>query len=371
VPSALGRGGKTIAGSATSNGSSNDAADSASAGADSEATPGTFAAAIDGPDEAPSSSVLRPKASPSTRRLAAEAGVDLTRLTGSGPGGRILAADVEAAALAPAADPLLPAAAAAGAVGIAAATQTTSVAQASPPDVSVLQPGHHPLRGIRRATARAMDHSWSTIPHVTTMDEVDASELLLARQRIREALGDGATKVTPLALMVTAVARALRTYPVLNATLDLDAETIDVHNDINIGIAVASARGLMVPIIRNADALSIVGVAAEIARLSASARDGSIGAQDLAGGTCTVTNYGSNGGYFAAPIIRPGESAIVGFGAIAERPIVVDGEVVARPVLPVVVSADHRLIDGDVLSAFQANLSASLTNAVSLLVTNN
>ena len=171
--------------------------------------------------------------------------------------------------------------------------------------------------------------------------------------------------------MVTAVARALRTYPVLNATLDLDAETIDVHNDINIGIAVASARGLMVPIIRNADALSIVGVAAEIARLSASARDGSIGAQDLAGGTCTVTNYGSNGGYFAAPIIRPGESAIVGFGAIAERPIVVDGEVVARPVLPVVVSADHRLIDGDVLSAFQANLSASLTNAVSLLVTNN
>ncbi|MGH1492545.1 MAG: dihydrolipoamide acetyltransferase family protein [Acidimicrobiales bacterium] len=312
----------------------------------------------------------RPKASPSTRRLAVQLGVDLAAVSGSGSGGRILAADVEAAALqsAPAAHGSSASRANAG-VGSSTTLRTSPALPSGPsPTLGQMPVGSHPLRGIRRATAKAMDLSWSTIPHVTAMDELDATELMLARARAREALGDNGASITPLALLLVAVARSLRRFPMMNSTLDLASDQITIHDQINIGVAVASDRGLMVPIVRNADQLGVAAMANEVARLSAETRAGSINSADLTGGTFTVSNYGSNGGYFAAPIIRPGESGIVGFGSIAKRPIVVDDQVVARPVLPVVLSADHRLIDGDVLSAFQADLSQSIAKAITLLV---
>lgn len=337
--------------------------------AEEPATASAFTAALEAPevltpppaDEAPG---LRPKASPSTRRMAAEAGIDLHEVRGSGPGGRILAADVEVAAAARAHQTWKTQAAASASAGVPGA----NLAVGQPGSLGYMDFGSHSLRGIRRATAKAMDLSWSTIPHVTTMDEVDATELMLARSRVKEGLGEQGASITPLALMMVAVARSLRRFPMMNASLDLESESITVHDRINISVAVASDRGLMVPVISDADQLDVVGMAHEIGRVSAAARAGTVSADDLAGSTVTVSNYGSNGGYFAAPIVRPGEACIVGFGAITKRPIVIDDQVVARSTLPVVLSADHRLIDGDVLAAFQADLATTLTRAIILLV---
>ena len=277
----------------------------------------------------------RPKASPSTRRLAAELGVDLARLagTGTGPGGRILADDVHRAATA------------------AAPVDSASQRLPTPPPVAAssggeqpsigqLAPGQHPLRGLRRATAVAMDRSWSTIPHISASNEIDATALLDARRQLRDLQPPGAANITPLVIALVAVARALRRFPVMNASLDLDAETITVHERVNIGVAVATPHGLIVPVIADADRLGVQAMADEVERLSSAARDRSVSATDIAGGTHTVTNYGSAGTHLAAPIIRPGEAAITGLGSIEQRPIVVEDEsgpaVVARPTLPLV-----------------------------------
>ena len=125
---------------------------------------------------------------------------------------------------------------------------------------------------------------------------------------------------------------------------------------------------MLVPVIADADRRTLTGVASEIQRLSIAARDRTIGPEDLAGGTHTITNYGSAGGHLAAPIIRPGEAAITGLGGIEERPIVIDGEVMARPTLPVVVCSDHRLIDGDVMSAFHGEICRTLSAPIGLLL---
>ncbi len=141
-----------------------------------------------------------------------------------------------------------------------------------------------------------------------------------------------------------------------------------MHDEINIGIAVATDQGLIVPVIEAADRRDLLDLADEIARLSAAARDHTVGSADLRGGTCTISNYGSLGGRFATPIIRAPEACIVGFGAIRQRPMVVNGDVVARPTLPIATGADHRLVDGDVLTAFQEHVVALLTDPVALMV---
>ncbi len=310
--------------------------------------------------------VRRPKASPSTRRMAARLSIDLSDIVGTGPGGRILADDVVAVSSnrsAPAADP-----------AVTPGALSSEVEAKAGSGLGWMPTGTHPLRGIRRATALAMDRSWSTIPHISASREIDATPLLDARRQLVEARaqrdgddGDGAP-ITPLAIVVLAVARALRRYPMMNAAIDLEAETITVPDHISIGIAVATEHGLVVPVVADADRRSLASVAAEIRRLSTAARNRTIGPADLAGGTHTITNYGSAGGHLAAPIIRPGEAAITGLGGIEERPIVIDGEVVARPTLPVVVCSDHRLIDGDVMSAFHADVCQTLSAPIGLLL---
>jgi pyruvate/2-oxoglutarate dehydrogenase complex dihydrolipoamide acyltransferase (E2) component len=213
-----------------------------------------------------------------------------------------------------------------------------------------------------------MERAWSEIPHIHGFDEIDATNLLATRHRLREAAGPDAPNITLLALFVVAAARALRAHPLMNASIDTAEGTITVHADVNIGIAVATPNGLVVPVITHADRRGVMGMAAEIARLSAAARDRSISAADLAGGTFTVTNYGSMGGRFAAPIIRPPEAGILGFGAVKQQALVVDGDVLARPALPIVVGADHRLIDGDVSTSFQEHVAASLLDPTLLLL---
>jgi len=325
--------------------------------------------------------VGRPKAAPAVRKLALERGIDLATVTGTGPGGRILAADVEAAAR--------PAQHGVPDRGTSAVTKAgLRAGEPAGGGIGWMEVGRHPLRGIRRVTAEAMSRSWSEIPHLTTLDEIDATGLLSARRR----LADSGIDATIGALLVAAVARGLRRYPVLNASLEIASAgpasspplagtsaggttapggasggTIVVHPDCNVGLAVATADGLVVPVIRQADRRGLADLAGEVRRLTAAARDRKVDLADLRGGTFTISNYGALGGRFATPIIRPPEVAIMGFGAIRPRPFVVDGQVQARPTLPWSLSCDHRLIDGDVATAFAEYVLGLLADPVALL----
>ncbi|MGH8971907.1 MAG: dihydrolipoamide acetyltransferase family protein [Acidimicrobiia bacterium] len=287
----------------------------------------------------------RPKAAPAVRKLAVERGVDLDAVQGTGPGGRILAADVESFSATGVTEARMPGLSSAGSDGSAA--------------------GRQPLRGIRRVTAETMTRSWSEIPHITAMDELDGTGLLDARRRLAKA--PGGADVTLAVLFVAAVARALRRHPLMNASLDMDAGEFVVHDGCHVGLAVATDAGLIVPVVRDADRRPLPDLAAEVRRLTTAARNGKADLADLRGGTFTVTNYGSLGGRFATPLIRPPEVGIMGFGAIRPRPFVIDGTVAARPTLPYCCSADHRLVDGDLLTAFSEDVAGLLSDPVRLL----
>ena len=300
----------------------------------------------------------RSKAAPATRRLAIESGVDLATVTGSGPGGRITTDNVRAAA--------------ADRTTTAAGVTPDPPAQTAPPirpDLGQMPVGRHPLRGIRGVVARNMAASWSEIPHIHTMDELDASLLVDFRNRMRSMDRPGAELVTQLSIAAVAAARALRRFPMVNGHVEgHPGEDIVIPESVNLGIAVATDSGLMVPVVADADRLDLFTMSSAIARVADRARQGDLSASDLSGATFTITNYGSLGGRFATPIIPPGQGAILGLGAVAERPIVVDGAVVARPTLPVVLGADHRLIDGDLAEAFRRSIVDDLSEPLHLLM---
>jgi pyruvate dehydrogenase E2 component (dihydrolipoamide acetyltransferase) len=283
-----------------------------------------------------SAATARPKAAPSVRKLALERGIDLATIRGTGPGGRIVATDLDR--------PPAP------------GVPKGPLERFSNAGLGQLAAGRYPLRGIRRVTAETMGRSWSEIPHITAMDELDATALLDAHRHL-----DG---VSLPALFVAACARALRRFPLLNASLE--GEEIVVHDGCHIGVAVATDAGLIVPVVKDADRRRIRDLSGEITRLVDAARAGRAALADLQGGTCTISNYGSFGGRFATPLIRPPEAAIMSFGAIRPRPFVVDGAVVARPTLPFCLSADHRLVDGDLLTAFAEHVAGLLAAPIRL-----
>jgi pyruvate dehydrogenase E2 component (dihydrolipoamide acetyltransferase) len=294
----------------------------------------------------------RPKAAPATRRLALDLGVDLTTMIGTGPGGRITVNDVHAAA---------PASTSTGGLSNDDSTASDGLGQAAA--------GRHALRGIRGVVARNMTQAWTEIPHIHTMDEVDASLLIDFRDRIRDMDRSGATRVSVLVVAAVATARALRRFPVVNGHVDGhpgDAMVIPEH--IHLGIATATKRGLVVPVVHHADTLDLFTMADRISSVVGAARSDDLSAADLSGATFTITNYGSLGGRFATPIIPPGQGAILGLGAVAERPVAIDGEVVARPTLPMVLGADHRLIDGDLAEAFRRAVADDLAEPLHLLI---
>lgn len=288
---------------------------------------------------------LRPKAAPATRQLATELGVDLRTVAGSGPGGRITSEDVRAAG---APDPPTP------------RTPPT------PPPAGTAA-GTHPLRGIRRVTAATMTRSWSEVPHIHVGETVDAGRLVELVERFAARRPDG-PPVTPLVLFVAAVARALRAHPGANASIDVAAGTYTVHDHVHVGFAVATDAGLVVPVVHDADRLSIPRLAEEIRRLVEGSRRSELVPADLHGGTGTVSNYGRFGGEWATPLIHPPEAVIVGFGAIRPRPAVVGDRVEVRPTLPVVVGADHRLVDGDLAVAFLATVASLLAEPLDLVL---
>ena len=329
-----------------------------------EARPAEAPASASGPGPvtaSPGTPAFRPKAAPATRRLALQSGVDLATVNGTGPGGRITADDVRNAGTPLAAPPPEP----------SAGRMPTPVdaGSSTPSTLGQMPTGRHALRGLRGVVARNMVQAWTEIPHIHTMDELDASLLVDFRTRIRSMDRPGAAQVTPLAIAAVAAARALRRFPMVNGHVEgHPGDAIVIPESVNLGIAMATERGLVVPVVHDADVLDLFAMADRIASLAAAARAGDLTTADLAGATFTITNYGSLGGRFATPIIPPGQGAILGLGAVAERPVAVDGEVLARPTLPVVLGADHRLIDGDLAEAFRRAVVDDLTEPLHLLV---
>jgi pyruvate dehydrogenase E2 component (dihydrolipoamide acetyltransferase) len=288
------------------------------------------------PVDAPSAtSKGRPTALPLVRKLAKELGVDLQSLSGSGPNGRITREDVEAAAA-------------------GTDTETDVGHEPTPPRAG---DERRPLSRLRKAIAANMSRSWAEIPHVTAFDEVDATRLLAVRSSLQ---ARHQTELSVDALIVAAVAPALREVPVFNASLDGDEMIF--HGRQDIGVAVDTPDGVIVAVIADAGAKSVLDLGAEVARLRERARSRTLDPTETTGQTFTVTNIGAAGGGFGTPLVPPGTVAILSAGQAKRRPVVTDdGRIEAAPVMPLSLSYDHRVADGAVGRRFLAVLVENLS----------
>ena len=203
-----------------------------------------------------------------------------------------------------------------------------------------------PYRGVRRTIGDRMERSKYTAPHVTHHDEADVTELVDTRSRLKERAEARGSSLSYLPFVVKAVVAGLKQYPILNSQLDEENEEIVLRGEYNVGIATATDAGLMVPVVDDADGKGLLELADEINELAAKARDRSISREAMRGGTFSITNFGAIGGEYATPIINYPETAILGLGEIKDRPRVVDGEVIARKVMTISLSIDHRVVDG-------------------------
>ena len=296
-------------------------------------------------------------AAPSTRRYAREQGVSLGAVEGSGPNGRVLREDVDShleSSVAASAPPASPSAGSADSGGTAA---TDSETTARPPtdEGSTATEGREtrrPLRGLRGKIAENMVRSKRTIPHVTSGFECDAGELVSLKERL-DARYDQHITYTPI--LAKAVVPGLKEFPLVNASVDDESEEIIEKNYYNVGVAVHTESGLLVPVVKDIDRKSIIEIAAELEDLVHQARERTIDAADLQGGTFTITNVGSHGehGSFGTPIINHPEAAIMGVGAIEDKPVAVSGsDFEVRKRLGLTLSYDHRIIDGVTASGF-------------------
>ena len=277
----------------------------------------------------------RVMASPATRRRAREAGVDLSQVTGSGPGGRIQPGDLEVA-LAGKAPP------AAGRAAPAA-----GVARSGTEEIKVI--------GVRRVIAQRMTEAKRNIPHFAYVEEVDVTELESLRQHLNAQLARGADRYTLLPFIVAALVRVLDGFPQCNAHYDESRGVIVRHHPVHVGIATQTPDGLKVPVVRNAEARGLAGIAAEIRRVSEAARTGTAKRDELTGSTITVTSLGRLGGIVSTPVINAPEVAIVGVNKAVERPVVQNGAIAVRRMMNLSSSFDHRFVDGfDAAAMIQA-----------------
>jgi pyruvate dehydrogenase E2 component (dihydrolipoamide acetyltransferase) len=273
--------------------------------------------------EAPARADGRIKASPLARRIARERGIDIAQLRGTGPEGRIVAEDVERAAATPAAP---------------------AVAAAAPGEVERV-----PLTSIRKTIARRMTEAWEAPVFQITMS-ADMTRALALRERLVQRMPEGGAKPTVSDVLTKIAAAALMLHREVNAHFAGDA--IEIHPSANVGIAVATERGLVVPVIQSAERLTIQQIADARAAVVGRAREGKLQQQDLEGGTFTISNLGMYGVEQFVAVLNPPQAAILAVGAAQERPVVEAGEVVVRPMLTMTLTCDHRTIDGSTASDF-------------------
>jgi 2-oxoglutarate dehydrogenase E2 component (dihydrolipoamide succinyltransferase) len=310
------------------------------------------AAAVVAPAGVPAAAGVAKAASPAARRMADEAGVALAVLQGSGREGRITKDDVQRAIDARGGAPRDTAAPApsTGAAGRPAAGEP-HVAAAAPPAAAPPAAGDRterrvPMTRLRASIARRLVEAQRTAAMLTTFNEVDMSAVIALRDRYREVFAQrhAGARLGFMSFFVRACTEALKRFPAVNASID--GTDIVYHGFYDVGVAIGSERGLVVPVIRDADALSLAQIETQIRDYGARARDGKLSLEDLQGGTFTISNGGVYGSLLSTPILNPPQTAILGMHKVQERPVVVAGQVVARPMMYLALSYDHRLIDG-------------------------
>jgi pyruvate dehydrogenase E2 component (dihydrolipoamide acetyltransferase) len=294
-------------------------------------------------------------AGPATRRLARELGVDLQRVTGTGPGGRVTEDDIKEYVRS----------ITTGAVQAAPQPAGTGVVAPPLPDFERWGPvERRPLEPVRRRTAEQMSLAWNLIPHVTQHDQADITELDTFR---RQQEGRG-PKLTITAFALKAAAIALQQYPQFNASLDSAGGQLVLKRYYHIGVAVDTDRGLLVPVVRDVDQKSVAELAQELGDLAERARQKKLTADDMRGGTFTISNQGGIGGTAFSPIVNWPEVAIMGLSRSRLQPVIHDGQVVPRLILPLCVSYDHRVVDGADAARFTRRLAELLENPLQMVL---
>jgi 2-oxoisovalerate dehydrogenase E2 component (dihydrolipoyl transacylase) len=317
--------------------------------------PVTAAVAIPAAAAGPEFPAARALAKPPVRRLAKDLGIDLAALAGSGPEGSITREDVHRAAAGATVPP-------AGEVPANEARTAAGAAQPGPAGEERI-----PVRGVRKHTAAAMTSSAFTAPHVTMFLEIDITETMAAATRLRELPDFAGVRVSPLLLVAKALLVAAARHPMINSTWDEAAQEIVVKHYVNLGIAAATDRGLLVPSIKDAHALTLPELARALADLAAAARAGQSTPADLAGGSISITNVGVFGIDSGTPILPPGQAAILAFGQVKDGPWVRDGQLTVRKVCTLSLSFDHRIVDGDLGAAVLRDVGAMLAEPLHLL----
>ena len=280
---------------------------------------------------APSGS-LKVAAAPSVRRLARELGVELGSVTGSGPRGRILEKDVKAHAKA--------------IITSVSSAQAAAPAELDLPDFSRWgETVTESFSTVRKLTAERLTQAWAA-PHVTQFDKADATRLEELRKLNKEKVSEAGGNLTVTAILVKALSRALSEFPKFNSSIHMGSRTIVYKKYVNIGVAVDTERGLLVPVIRDADKKDVTQISVELTDISSRAREKRLSPDRLQGGSFTITNLGGIGGTFFTPILNPPEVAILGVSRSSFEPVYADGEFVPRFMLPLSLSYDHRIIDG-------------------------
>ncbi len=301
-------------------------------------------------------------AGPSVRRLARELGVDVREVSGSGPRGRISEQDVKDFAR-----------------GIIEDRGRKEKPSAGPPAVGMQQPPlpdferwgeteRRPMGALRRKAAQTTGTSWSLIPHVTQFDRADVTELERDRKRLSEDLEADGTKLTVTAILIKLTAFALKRFPRFNASLDLENETIVYKHYVNIGVAVDTDRGLVVPVLRDVDRKSLAEVSYELNDLADKARNRKLGLESMSGSNFSVTNLGGLGTTYFTPIVTWPDVAVLGIGRARTEAVFEEGAFVPRLILPLAVSYDHRVIDGADASRFLRWIAETLERPLKILM---
>jgi len=324
----------------------------------------------------PAATRQRVLAAPAVRKLAFELGIDLEQVTPSNPGGRITIEDVRAYAeraeagtvMLSEAKHLTAQAAELGEVEQVLSQAAPAITQRTEQPATPAQDQRQPLTGLRKRIAEHMERSWRSIPHATAFDEVDGSALAALREALKPVAEERGVRLTYIPLFVKLIIPLLKEFPTFNASLDEERREIIYKRSYHIGVATATPEGLLVPVLRNADRITLLEIASSLERLTEGAKQRTLSLPELSGSTFTLNNVGSFGGSSGTPIINHPEVAILAVGRLQDKAVVQQGVVIVRPMIPLALSFDHRLIDGAMAGAFLARFKELVENPQQLML---
>lgn len=311
-------------------------------------------------------------AAPAVRKLAFELGIDLEQVTPSHPNGRVSIEDVRSYSEQAKASSALPASSASPAEQEMLEQPVSQAAPTIPQKMQQPVPSaedeRQPLKGLRKRIAEHMERSWRTVPHATAFDEVDGGALSAFRETLKPVAEKRGARLTYIPLLIKLLIPLLKEFPIFNASLDEERREIIYKHSYHIGVATASPEGLLVPVLRNADRLTLLEIASNLEQLIEGAKKRTLSLPELSGSTFTLNNVGSFGGSSGTPIINYPEVAILAVGRLQDKAVVQHGSIIARPIMPLALSFDHRLIDGAMAGAFLARFKELVENPGQLML---